>query len=349
MEVRQGSAFYGGFTIVTSIPDTPVSVKIKEGAVLYVHGLSKTAKILSSDGKPVSEIKLENCLSKDGKEADVYEISANCVIQGQIVPLLAKIYKKTSDRVKAKTELLCKNGIYAKGIAFPVAWLSDTKENNEKTSCFGILMPKIQNSEDLSSYINKKTIPVEEKLAIVRQILDHFMFLYKNNIQLVDFNLKNFLINKETKEVSLIDTDSFQIENFPCNVVSPYLIFDHPKRIREGFYNYSMELREPYDMVYGLCVLLFKVMMIDDPYKTSRTSPWKSISDPENILNGNFLFKDDKGPNKYSTSLWQTCPGRLKRFFKDVFDANGRYFYANGLDLSFEILFHELCDEAMVK
>ena len=350
MEVKKDYAFYGGFTIVTSIPETPVAVKVKEGATLYIHGISDTAKILSSDGKSILSVKLEKSLSKEGKEADVYEINAKCVIQGQEVPLLAKVYKKTSERVKAKTQLLCKSGIYYNGIAFPVAWLSDSSKDEDETKCFGILMPKIQNSEDLTSYINNIKIPAEERLKIVRQLLNHFMFLHKNNIQLVDFNLKNFLINKETKEVSLIDTDSFQIENFPCNVASPDLIFDHPKRIKEGFYNYSMELREPFDMVYGLCVLLFKIMMIDDPYKTNRTFPRNSNdTDPENILRGKFSFINDEGPRKYSTSLWKNCPEKLKKFFKSVFDTTGRYFYDNGFNLTFEILWNELCDAATMK
>ena len=308
------NTFYDGLTVVTSIPDIPLDVPAqKEGSALYVHG-----SIL-----PVKKITCGAEFGK-GKEADIFR--TNAVSSGGR-PLLAKIYKKTTDRIKAKNRLMLSKAPHIEEICWPEGWLSDSQDNSGR--CLGILIPQApEGAQKLGEFIAGR-LSADKRLEAARLLVENFKALYECHVQPADFNLNNFLVSEKSGSLKIyfIDTDSYQVENFPCPVAAPDRIFDHPLRIQQGFCDYASELRKPYELAYGACVLLFKVLVSINPYIMERTEPWLDSNDPENILSGNFRFKKDRGPDAYTTELWKSCPERLRRLFKSVFAAEGLLFY----------------------
>ena len=318
----QNKPFYDELTVVTSIPDIPSDVnKPSEGSILFVKGSEL----------PFKEITVGPELNSTGKEAVIFHTKA--VSGGR--PLLAKIYRRTSDRVKAKNILLLSGSPHVEEICWPEAWLSDSPKAGGR--CIGILMPQVPVVfQHLGEFL--VGLSAEKRLCAANALVRNFKVLHEHHIQPADFNMNNFLVweDRNGLKIYFIDTDSYQVENFPCPVAAPERIFDHPLRIEQGFCDYTSELRRPYEMAYGICVLLFRVLINDYPYDMVRMEPWQDFNDPENILNGNFLFRHDRGTDDDTTELWNACPGRLRNFFKSVFDADGFLFYKRKRGFSME-------------
>lgn len=321
-------AFFGGFRVATSISAAQKEVRSKEDDSLYIQNSCDDLNIRSAEnGRSLIKATLKRTLSDTGKEAIVYETNAVCDIDGEEYPVLAKILRTTSERTKAKMRLLCSNNFTKKGIACPIGWLSRTSNGND---CVGLLMPRVPDYVSLDNYI-LTGIKTKERLRIAEQLVSNFLYLSERNIQLVDFNKSNFLVTKEKNDVWFIDADSYQIENFPCTVVAPDRMYDHPWRILQGFSDYASELRKPYELAYGICVLLFEVLIAAQPYENFGDD----LSCSENILAGRFQFSNGKGPNPLNIKLWQQCPTNLKWLFTNIFDAGGYFFYRknNGFDM----------------
>lgn len=135
--------------------------------------------------------------------------------------VVAKIYKPGKiDKAKfEKLKLMMTKNINCEGVCFPIAMLY-----NSKDEFVGFLMNKAQGKELQKCLfipqLLKKYFPNWKKKDTVQlciTILKKLKYLHDRNIILGDINPNNILVVSPT-EVYFVDTDSYQIEGYPCPV-----------------------------------------------------------------------------------------------------------------------------------
>lgn len=139
---------------------------------------------------------------------------------------IAKIYKKeccTEYRFEKLDKMISAKLEY-EGICFPREILY-----NKYGQPVGYLMPEARGYSIQSSIFRKalfiKKLPGWKKEDLVQcaiTILFQIKYLHDNNILIGDINPNNILVVSPT-EVYLVDTDSFQIDDLPCQVGFPLL------------------------------------------------------------------------------------------------------------------------------
>ena len=128
----------------------------------------------------------------------------------------------------------------------------------------------------------------------------------------------NILLKKE-EEINFIDTDSFQIEAYPCSVgMVPYT-----RKIHHGK-RYESYLRTKEDDIFAVTTLVFQLMLPGKlPYSFSGGG-----SEKENMKPENFPYKcyDGRGynnaPDGQWVYIWSHLPYKLKLLFCRVFKKN---------------------------
>lgn len=123
---------------------------------------------------------------------------------------------------------------------------------------------------------------------------------------------------KDEQNIFFIDTDSFQIEGYPCSVgMVPYTrIINHGKK-------YSQYLRTKQDDIFAVMTLVFQILMPGKlPYSFSGGG-----SERENMKPKNFPYRCydgggyDKAPDGQWVYIWSHLPKRLKESFCRLFKA----------------------------
>ncbi|CAA6821153.1 MAG: Unknown protein [uncultured Sulfurovum sp.] len=256
--------------------------------------------------------KLLKQIGRTGGEGSVYLTDSN---------LICKIYKKekVTNFREEKIKLLIKNTIKVKNVCLPeyIAY------NNSK-EFVGYLMPQATGSEIKTSIfippLLKQKFPHWNRWHLAKialNILQKIEKLHQHNIILGDINPNNILLNNEN-DIYFIDTDSFQIENYPCSVgMVPYTRkMHHGKR-------YEDYLRTKDDDIYAVATLVFQLMLPGKlPYSFSGGG-----SEKENMKPENFPYKcDDNGynnaPDGQWVYIWSNLPFKLKVIFCRVFRKN---------------------------
>lgn len=273
-----------------------------------------------------AKIKLIKKLASGG-EGSVYTTNTEYV---------AKIYKKdkvTRDKLE-KIKLMVSKKINCKGICWPVDVLYNS--NNEFV---GYLMAKASGKEMQRLFLSKpvllKNMPKWKKRDTVElciTILEKIEYLHKRNIILGDINPFNILI-VSSKEVYFVDTDSYQIEGYPCPVgtipfKSQELILDDNKykrkyKVDRSFADYLRTFENEH---FSIAVLLFMIMLPGKhPYSLQGGE-----SMTENILNMDFAYplgeqsngRTPDGPWKF---IWSHMPYFIKEAFYETFRKDGEY------------------------
>ncbi len=177
--------------------------KIPRGC--YIPGISDSVFV---DGK---EIVLKEKLG-DGGEGSVYAIDDEIV---------AKIYnfdRLTKTRVD-KIATMIKRRINDYSICWPI---SEVKNKDKfvvgytMKRCIGKPISTLYRGPVVTQQIYPDySIGAAIKISIM--ILEKVQKLHKNNVLLGDINDRNFVIN-DFDEVFLIDTDSYQLEDYSCDV-----------------------------------------------------------------------------------------------------------------------------------
>lgn len=149
----------------------------------------------------------------NGGEAKVYSTNTLYV---------EKIYKKDNITIRKykKIELMLSKKIEYQGVCYPIEILY-----NSKNEFIGYLMPKAKGQELQKSVFGpkplfKKKFPNWKKRDTVQlcvTILEKIKYLHDRNIIMGDINPANILVVSPI-EVYFVDTDSYQVENFPCPV-----------------------------------------------------------------------------------------------------------------------------------
>ncbi len=287
---------------ITDIPETIISVKEtpSKGSTLFM--------LNGSNFEPVKILREIN----SGGEANIYETNT---------PYLAKIYKKDNLnlRKKAKTELMLSKKLECNGICFPVKSLY-----NAEKQFVGYLMPKGKGREIQRSLFVKqllyKNFPNWKKKDMVKlciTILEKIKYLHDRNIIMGDINPANILVESPT-EVYFVDTDSYQIEGFPCPVGTKN--YTAPEIQRK---NYRHFLRTMGNENFAVATLLFMIMLPGKPPYCQQGGENMS----ENIVamdfsypfNGNSNKKAPVGPWRF---MWSHLPFDIKKAFYNTFKKN---------------------------
>lgn len=287
-------------TKITVIPDTPVSVK---------H-IPHERDVLSSINN--GDIRLVKCLGGGG-EGYVFKTNT---------PYIAKIYKqgKLTQRNKKKLELMISHKISCKGICYPVDLLYSKQE------FVGFLMPEAKGDvlhiSVFQPMVMKELHPGWKKLDLVDlslTILEKIKYLHDRNIILGDINPQNILV-VDPKEVYFVDTDSYQIEDFPCPVGTVY--FTAPELQGKAFKEY---LRTVGNENFAIATLLFMLMLPGKP-------PYAHVgggSPMENIKAMYFPYPFGEFTENTPPGFWRFCwshlPFKMKEAFYQTFMKAGTH------------------------
>ena len=228
--------------------------------------------------------------------------------------VVAKVYKQEKiDKLKLeKIKLMLTKDIDCPGVCFPIALLYNTK--NEFV---GYLMEKAQGTDlqkcvFIPKLLNKR-FPNWKKtdtVALCVTILRKLKYLHDRNIILGDINPNNILVVSPT-EVYFVDTDSYQIEGFPCPVGT--INFTAPEIQRK---RYDTFLRTMGNERFAVATLLFMIMLPGKPPYSLQGGE----NQIDNIINGDFPYASgERSTGKAPVGMWRYCWSHLPRYIKDDF------------------------------
>lgn len=239
-------------------------------------------------------------------------------------PYVAKIYKKENNtkRKYEKIKLMLSKEIECEGVCYPVAALY-----NSNKEFVGYMMPKAKGKELQKSIFIKplflKNFPNWKKRDTVElciTILEKIKYLHDRNIVMGDINPANILV-VSPKEVYFVDTDSYQVENFPCPVGTNN--YTAPEIQRKHFSDF---LRTMGNENFAVATLLFMIMLPGKPPYSQQGG-----EDPiNNIIKMDFSYpfrdssnkKTPDGPWRY---IWSHLTYDLKKAFYNTFRKGGDY------------------------
>ena len=286
------------------------------------------------------KIKLTKRINRGG-EGSIYEFKtvkfAKNSEEYSAKTFLAKIYHE--DQVNQaridKVNLFVKNkeNIKVQGVCFPISTLYNN--NNEFV---GYTMKRAGDSFSQGAFPLKPylfTKPIAEKyfsdwnrenlITLCINIVEKINTLHKLNILLGDINPNNILVDKNAN-VYFIDTDSYQVENYPCPVGTA--TFTHPDILKESRTNsYKNFLRTNDHERFAVSTLIFMILLPGlVPYA------FKGGSNPlANVKKRQFVFPfQDKTKNirhdmrdKVAEGqwrfIWSHLPFDIKEAFYETF------------------------------
>lgn len=257
----------------------------------------------------------------EGGEGKIYLISSQIDNQNQFVAKLYFESKITFRKIEQLKRIIAAN-LNSPSICTPLMLLY-----NSKGEAVGFLMRRAEGRELQRSIFVKplllKYFPNWTKLETVQlslSILNKIEYLHKHNVLIGDINASNMLI-KSPQEVYFVDTDSYQVEDFPCPVGS--LIFTAPEIQGRKFDSF---LRTEEQENYSVATLLFMIMMMGkQPYSTQNGGNIQ-----ENIKNMEFSFPLKESTNKRTPEgpwpyMWSHLPFKIKEAFYNTFKKGGKF------------------------
>lgn len=286
---------------VTELPRSGSVIKLSSGALLRL-------------GREVNS----------GGEGVIYETD----IAGQV----CKIYhaNRLTSLKQKKIELMVSRRIVRPGICWPTEVVT-----NALGQFVGYLMPRAQGSTMQSVMFVKpkleKTFPNWKRIDLVNvagTFIDHVWFLHSHNIIIGDINPQNLLVTANSNEVWIVDTDSFQIEGFPCPVGTVNFT---PAEIQGR--NYSDFLRTIDDELFAVATMIFMILFPGKPPYSQQGGG----SPAENIKSKNFPYRfyKEAGPTAPEVSgkdapqgpwqdIWAHLPVSIRRAFFITFREDKR-------------------------
>lgn len=283
--------------------------------VEITSGISLTRVVRGEDGNRyrIGKVVLGTQLGQRGGEGTVYKCN--------ILNKVCKIYHKdkiTKFRLEKLVKMQAKN-IKIKGICYPEELLY-----NEKRQFVGYLMNEAKGNKLQTSVMHpmviKDKFPNWNRKELVKlciSILEIVEQLHKSNIIIGDINANNILVADYNK-VYFIDCDSFQIENYPCPVGTPYFT---PRELHGKKYHSFLRTKE-HDM-FAITTLFFMILFLGKPPYSAKGG----ANPAENVKKGNFPYKfgDRKGeyvPDGPWKFIWNNLPRKMKEIFEGCFADN---------------------------
>ena len=273
---------------------------------LFLHELAGTGSQLETEDKEI--VSLGKQLAQGG-EGTVYETN-----DGQV----AKIYVQhclTRWR-REKLGRMVQHKLKFSGICWPTHLLY-----NQQHEFVGFTMPKAEGKVLQTAVCIKKTQQKYfpdwtkyETIQLCLTILEKIHYLHAHNVLLGDINLLNILVKSST-DVYFVDTDSYQIEEFPCPVGT--ITFTAPEVQKRKHVDYLKTLGNEN---FAVATLLFMIML---PGKAPYTQQ-DGESGVRNILDMQFPYayeenttgRAPEGPWRY---IWSHLPYKMKKAFYETF------------------------------
>ena len=277
-------------TKVTTISDNPISIR----------SIPSEGDAVAS--KKNGQIRLVKKLGSGG-EGDVYSTNTAYV---------AKIYKqgKLTLRKQKKLELMTSKEISCKGVCYPVDLLY------AQNTLAGYLMPTAKGEVLQTSIFLKprmyELFPNWKKKDLVDvaiEILKKISFLHDRNIILGDINPMNIQI-VNSKEIYFVDTDSYQIEDFPCPVGT--VNYTAPELQGKKYETFLRSFGNEY---FAVATLLFMLML---PGKTPYAQQGGGTP-LENIKSMEFPYPFGGTKGGVPEGPWRYCWSHLTYEIKKAF------------------------------
>lgn len=290
---------------LSEMENNPIVLKfpVKTGDTVYARSEQKSR-----------EVKLGAELAVGG-EGYIYETH----LEG----FVAKVFRteKLDSYKEQKIKLMAAKKLNYEGICFPIAPLY-----NKEHKFVGFLMRKalgveIQRSVFLPP-VFKRTFPHWQKKDLVQlclSILEKIKYLHDQDIVLGDLNPGNILIVSPT-EVYFVDTDSYQVDGFPCPVGMPNFIAPELQ-----YQNFRYFLRTKGHDNFAIATLLFMLMLPGQKPYAKRGGSGNLL---QNIKQMDFPYEvdgsdNDKIPNGMWGSMWKQLNPKLRIAFYHAFHESG--------------------------
>lgn len=227
--------------------------------------------------------------------------------------LLVKIYSdderryETAKKIQRLMELDLRNKY--------IVWPKDIVYNDNEF--VGYVMEEIRDAKGLDMYriYSFLNITYKERFKICIELLEMIQYLHERNILVGDLKFDNILITNKTHELYIIDSGSFQLEDYSCGVFNAAYTHDNLKgrNLREVL----RTLEEEYFPIYKI---LFEVIMGKGPFYDFKSG--EVGSEVERLFHYPMEYdkkiKDRNNPLFY----WVNGDKRLRDAFYDYF-ANG--------------------------
>lgn len=285
---------------VYALNNQPVSVSLLPG----VGGM-----VLDSKKKPV---RLIGELAEGG-EGKIFRTDTESIV--------CKIYHgdRITESRRKKLELMVSRDIHIPAVCWPIDVVTNT--NGEFV---GYLMPmvggKIMKTSVFAKPLLKKIFPNWTRIHLTQMavaVLNAIERLHRLNIFIGDINPQNILV-KDEHTIFIVDTDSFQVEGFPCPVGTE--TFTPPER--QGL-NYADFLRTEQDEFFAVTTMLFMILFVGKaPYSSQGGG-----EAAENIRNRTFAYDretDERPPIGAWQFIWSHLHPAIKHDFLDVFSKGER-------------------------
>ena len=226
-------------------------------------------------------------------------------------------YKKLATMVDMK--------IYSPSVGWPIDLVFH--ENN----FIGFVMPNIADTKDLLHirYENFDGLTHVDRFKICYNFLKIVNYLHMKNIIVGDMKPDNILV-RNPEEVFLIDTGSFQVEDYPCPVC-------HPDYTKREFQQNELKtsLRTFNDEYYPINKIAFEILI--------RKSPsWSKDNTEIEAADKNYfpypLKQADVKEMTVEMQIWFSLSERMREFFYYYFK-EGRITYLSEWINEFEIFF----------
>lgn len=257
----------------------------------------------------------------EGGEGIVYTIEGR-------PDLLAKVYKKNkrkdeNDYKHLEEKILAFEKHYKKfNERFPnVCWVHYAIYYNNKFQGYicrfarGVTLTQWLNDRiDRGNFDDKDIKKLAIKIAILLQDLHNWN--KSHPILVGDLQPQNILISSNL-DVSIIDSDSFQVGDTLCTVQCP--MFVSPERLIDELHHRPSKKRTPDEENYVMAYLFFLMMMYGTvhPYFHFNHPPTPA----ERIIKGYFPYVQDNGRNVNEAYFerWKEFPPKVREGFKIAF------------------------------
>ncbi len=241
---------------------------------------------------------------------------------------VCKVYHphKLSELRRRKIELMVSRRIERSGLCWPTELAL-----NEAGEFVGYLMPRASGRTVQSSMFVKpvleKNFPHWRRRDLVNlciAFVEHIDFLHRLNIIVGDINPLNLLVGEDSRQLWLVDTDSFQIENFPCPVGT--VNFTAPEIQGRHYGDY---LRSKEHELFAVATMLFMFLHPGKPPYSQQGggSPMdniKAMDFPYLFIQGEDNFPGKNAPQGPWQRIWSNLPYPLREAFHNTFRMNRR-------------------------
>lgn len=178
----------------------------------------------------------------------------------------------------------------------------------------GYVMDEVEDAEglDMSRIYSFRNIPYIDRFHICIDLLKMSDYLHKKGILIGDLKFDNVMYQQKTKELYIIDSASFQVDDYSCGVFNADYTHDNLKgrNLREVL----RTLEEEY---FPINKILFEVLMGKGPFYDFKTG--EVGSDIDRVFHYPLDITEDINNKNNPLYYWRYADKRIRQAFYDYF------------------------------